>query len=95
MAAVMRGTLACRNAGAGSLGTLSNAELLETCLYARDNLNGFTEEMDPPYRVLVAVAELHDMPMADPDEGILGKVSYKCARAVYDEMDLEDLGGGQ
>lgn len=95
MAAVMNGTLDCGYAGAGSLGTLSNAELLETCLYARDNLNGFTEEMDPPYRALVAVAEHYDMPMADPDEGILGPVCYKCARGVYDEMDADDLGVGR
>lgn len=61
------------------------------CLYARDTLSGFTEEMDPPYRALVAVAKQHDFPMDDEDREILDRASAKLARVIYDELTLAEL----
>lgn len=86
MAAIMAGELRCRDAGQGALGGLSDEAFLRTCLYARDTLGGYTEDMDPPYRALVGVAQKHDLPMADTEKQVLGQVTHKIARAIYDEL---------
>lgn len=93
MAAVLAEAMNCEDTGEGSLGRLTNREFLRVCLYARDTLDGFTEEMDPPYRALVAVAKEHDFPMADENREILGATSAKLARVIYDELTLAELDG--
>lgn len=91
IAAVKAGMMSCEHVGEGSLRRLSDEEYLRVCLYARDTLNGFTEEMDPPYRALVAVAKAYDFPMSDEDREILGVTSAKLAREIYDELTLAEL----
>lgn len=91
MAAIMANTLNCREAGAGALSRLSDDDFLKTCLYARDNLAGFTADMTPPYRALVTVARRHSLPMRVEDDGVLGRLGHKYARAIYDEMTAGDL----
>lgn len=86
MAAIMAEVLDCRRAGTGALRALSDDDFLRTCIYARDNLNGFTTDMAPPYRALVAVARRYDLPMRDRDEGILGPIAHSAASAIYDEL---------
>lgn len=91
MAAIMAGEMECGDAGKGSLSDLSNKQLLRTCLYARDNLNGFTDDMTPPYRALVAIAHYFDLPLRDPDDDILGATTYRSARTIYDEIGADDI----
>lgn len=91
MAAIMAGKLDCADAGEGTLDQLSDEAFLWTCLYARDNLSGFTADMDLPYRALVALARIFDLPMVNEDRGILGETNYRYARAIYDEASTEDL----
>lgn len=69
------------------LDKLSNTEFLRVCLYARDYLDGFTEEMNPPYWALVAIAECVDLPLHDAERGILGRTTHSYARQIYDDLD--------
>jgi hypothetical protein len=95
MAAIMARTMQCRNAQQGSLDRLSDEEFLRTCLHARDEVKGFTADMTPPYRALVAIASLLDLTMDDPERRILGRATYSIAEHVFEELslgELEDLG---
>jgi hypothetical protein len=67
-------------------------KLLKTCLYARDEYAaGRLDDADPPYKALLAVAELADLSMEDPDDGRLGKDAWRLARIVFDDMDASDV----
>lgn len=91
MAAVMADTLDCDDACKGALDKLSDDAFLYTCLYARDRLHGFTEDMTPPYRALVTIAKRHDLPMSDPDREILGGTIHACAKTIYDNTSHTDI----
>lgn len=91
MAAIMAGELVCRDAGAGALERLSDEAFLRVCLYARDHLDGYIEDMIPPYRALVTVAERYDLSMHDDGRGILGATTHECANAIYGELDAESV----
>jgi len=91
MAAIMARTMQCRNAQQGSLDRLSDEEFLRTCLHARDEVNGFTADMTPPYRALVAIASLLDLTMDDPERRILGRATYSIAEHVFKELSLDEL----
>lgn len=65
-------------------------KLLQTVFAAR-NEYGMNGEK-PPYQAMVRLAEMMDMPFADPEEEILGKITYKHTRAAFDEFeDYEQL----
>lgn len=91
MAAVMAGEIECPDAGAGCLNRLDDAALLRVCIYARDTLNGFADDMKPPYRALVATARHFDVTLADEEEDILGRVAHVVATKLYDELTVADL----
>lgn len=91
MAAIMAGELNCADASAGSLDGMSDEAFLRTCLYARDNLSSFTKNMKPPYRALVTIAKVFDLPMANEDREILGETNYRYARAIYTKASVEDI----
>lgn len=67
--------------------------MLEMCLEVRDELDdaGVLEDATPPYKALVGVAEHHDLPMDDADEGILGEKTRETARKIFDAMTVEDV----
>lgn len=65
--------------------------LLKACLAAREEIPDLADEK-PPYRALVAVAELVDLEMADPENGKLGRVAYNYASDIYDAVsDYDEL----
>jgi hypothetical protein len=57
MAAVMAEVKHCRWFHGGGVSSLTDIELLKTCLYARDKLHGFSKDMDPPYSAVRGAAE--------------------------------------
>lgn len=87
--AVLEDLLPC-----GSASTLHTRprKLLAACLLARDEYSdGGLDGETPPYDVLVAVAQEHDLPMRDPDEGVLGRFGHSAARMVYDRLGAADI----
>lgn len=92
MAAIMAGEMNCRDAGSGSLNQLSDKAFLKTCLYARDRLMGYDDEMDPPYRALIAIADLVDLSMVDEDQRILGQTTHKLASHLYESLSVDTVG---
>ena len=93
IAAIMAGVANCDEFPKGvGVSSLTDVELLNTCVYARDTLDGFTEDMDPPYAAVRGVAEVFDLTDAD-DDGPLGPVVYKGARSIYDDLTSDALEG--
>lgn len=65
-------------------------KLLQTVFAAR-NKYGMDNEK-PPYQAMVRLADMMDMPFEDPEDEILGKITYKHTRAAFDEFeDYEQL----
>lgn len=65
-------------------------DLLAACLWLRDG-GAVSADAKPPYDALLAVADLVDLHIRDPDAGILGERNAEVARAVYDDLELTDL----
>ena len=64
--------------------------LLKTCLHAREQRDGLGDA-DPPYAALRALAKHIDLPLADAEEGIIGKSSWNVARRVFDDLEAGDV----
>lgn len=80
--AILEGVVAC---GHSDRIHRSPLKLLETCLHARDDY-GVSESADPPYEALLGVAEFADLSIADEDDGVLGKASWRLTRSLYDDL---------
>lgn len=86
--AILEDVIRCRDAGK----VHTNREvLLKTCLLAREKYATDLADKVPPYAALVAVAELADLPMDDPEEHILGESTYNVARRIYDDLEPGDV----
>lgn len=85
--AVVKGVLTCEEASRLSKNPRAMAK---TCLYAREVEPSLADD-NPPYKALVGVAQVHDLVMADADEGILGEDCWKIARVIYEEMEPADI----
>lgn len=82
--AVLEGIVTCRNAAK----VHNNREtLLKACLAARNKYATDIDDETPPYAALVAVAELVDLPMSDPENGTLGRAGHKYASGIYNAVD--------
>lgn len=87
--AVLEGVLSCDRA---SYLMDDSRDVLEVCLHARDDYtHGELDGEDPPYAALVAVANQHDLVMADEDENRLGKDAWRIARVIYENMTAADV----
>lgn len=86
--AVLEGLVDCKYADRLSE---SPRTLARACLLARDDYATGLEDADPPYRALVGVAEAYDLPMKDPEDGVLGRLAYETARQMYRELSAADL----
>lgn len=85
--AILEDVVACRNVAR----VYTDREtLLRACLAARARVSALNGEV-PPYEALVAVAERADLPMADPEDGVLGKTSYTVARRLFDDLAPADI----
>lgn len=82
--AVLEGIVSCRNA---SKVHRDRKTLLKACLAAREKYTTDLDGETPPYAALVAVAELTDLEMADPESGRLGRVAHSYASDIYDAID--------
>jgi len=65
-------------------------ELLTTCLWLRKQ-RVVSVEAKPPYDALLGAAQLADLHIRDPSEGIIGDANKEIARAVFDDLDYDDL----
>jgi hypothetical protein len=65
-------------------------KLLQTCLWLRQQ-GAVSADSRPPYDALLAVADIADLHIRDETAGILGERNAEIARAVYDELTLDDL----
>lgn len=93
---VVEGWFECREECPDHMGKILRHDsmlMLKTCLAARDKYDPDDELEDetPPYAALRAVADIHDLPMDDPDEGILGSLTRKTAVTIYGEMEAGDV----
>jgi hypothetical protein len=73
-----------------TVGKGDNQALLKACLLARDEYPEL-DDATPPYRALVAVAELAELGMEEPAENILGKATYNVAQRIYDDLNPSDV----
>lgn len=71
--------------------------LLKACLCARDKYDpeGKLEDAEPPYKALVAVADIHDLPFEDESDNRLGDLTRGTAETIYQQIEADDvdLGG--
>lgn len=65
-------------------------ELLTTCLWLRKQ-GVVPEDATPPYDALLGAAQVVNLHIRDKSEGIIGDANKDIARAVYDDLDFEDL----
>lgn len=66
-----------------------NLAMLRACLKLREEAD--LSDAKPPYAALQAVADVIGLNMEDPDEGILGKSTYKVARRIFDDLEPGDI----
>lgn len=67
-----------------------NKALLKACLLARDE-HPKLDDATPPYRALVAVADLAELGMEKPAKNILGKATYNVSQRIYDDLKPSDV----
>jgi hypothetical protein len=82
MRAIEEGIISCRES---DFGCLSDAQLLEVCRSARDEV---PEDAKPPYRALRALAKEEDLELSDEDDGILGKSAYQVALDIWRTQEV-------
>lgn len=85
--AVIKGVVSCDEAN-----SIHNkpAEMLKTCLYAREATPSLEDEK-PPYTALRGVADQFDLTYSDAEKGILGEQTARIARKIFDEMEPSDV----
>lgn len=66
------------------------AALLRACLAAQDAHDDLANA-DPPYAALAELAEQTGLDFSDPDEQILGEVTYNVARRMFDDLSADDV----
>lgn len=93
---ILEGWVGCTDSTPESMSQVFNLDshmVLKSCLKARDDYDpdDELEGEEPPKAALRAVADIHDLPMDDPDEGILGSLTHKTAVTIYGEMEAGDV----
>lgn len=86
--AVLEGVVDCRSASRLSQ---SPRKVAQTCLLARDEYAEGLADAEPPYRALVGVVRAFDLRMKNEEKGILGRLTYKTALSMYDELSAAEF----
>jgi len=89
LVAVCEGYISCNDSGSGCLKGLSDVEYARLCMDARDHYDGFTAEMDPPFRALLGTAKAVGLAPESADE--LDTALFDIVRHLYDENSSTTL----